>query len=240
MALIALILVVTGIGAFWLSQNASSALTDNSIHIELSSQPFPLIVGQNTLLVKLTRGGAPVDGARVSVEAERAMQGQMPLTAATNTSADGLYRIPIIWSAAERWIVNVSAALGEETAADQFTVYVFSVPEENKGTRVIYAGENAIAAERERHPEQFWIVIPQGTAAQIREGHGDDVMPSEINLRVDGQNTLVVQNNDLADHTIGPFFVRSGETLRQTYSQPQVYEGVCSVRHDAVVKIIVE
>jgi hypothetical protein len=239
-AAVALILVV-GIGtALWWSQNQSTAPTDNLIQIELSSQPFPLIVGQNTLLVKLLRGGAPVDGGRVSVEATRAMQGQLPLTAAAAESSGGVYRIPIIWSAADRWTIDITAEAGGETVTDQFVAFVFSVPEENAGSLQTYASMKAVEAAQAANPDEYWIVIPQGTAAQIREGHGDDIMPTHIRLSVDGKNTLVLRNNDLAHHTIGPFFVRSGETVRQTFSTPQIYEGVCSVRHDSVVRIIIE
>jgi len=123
---------------------------------------------------------------------------------------------------------------------DEFVAFVFSVPEENMSSRDTYASMTAIEVAQAAHPDEYWIIIPQGTAAQIREGHGDDVMPTEIRLYTDGQNTLVLKNNDIADHTIGPFFVRAGETLRQTFNTPQVFEGVCSVRHDSTVKIIVE
>lgn len=238
--MVALVFVITFGAAFWLSQNAANIPLDNSIRIELSSAPFPLIVGQNRLLVTLTRNGEPVDGATVNVEALREMQGQVPLTATTSQSANGTYTLPMIWSAADRWTIRVSAASGEEAVEDEFTVFVFSVPEPNPHELTTYASVKSISAAQAEHPEEFWIVIPQGTAAQIREGHGDDVMPNEIRLYIGGQNTLVLRNNDLADHTVGPFFVRAGETLRQTFNTPQIYEGVCSVRHDAVVRIIVE
>ncbi len=234
-AIFALIIIVTIAGAWWVNG------TRDSIHIQLGSHPFPLVVGQDTLTVSLTRAdGSPVDGATVRVEANRVMQGQLPLTGSSHRSEGGVYSIPMIWSSSDHWIVDVSAQLQNETIRDQFTVFVYAIPQENKGNRDRYQSLLAIETVRTTHPQEYWIVIPLGTNALIREGHGDDVMPGEIRLKVNGQNTLVIQNNDIADHSIGPYFVQAGETLRQTFAQPQVVEGLCSVRHDAVISIIVE
>lgn len=241
-AIFVLVIVVTLVGAWWfLRGNAPApAPVDDSLRIALSSDPFPLVVGRDSLIVTLTKAGVPVDGATVRIEANRSMEGQLPITAVTRASEDGVYTLPLFWSANARWVIDVDAEANGETVHDQFTVFVFSVPEQNSSGLATYASTKAIDEARANNVDEFWIVIPQGTAAEIREGHGDDVMPQEIRLQVGGRNTLVLQNNDLEDHTIGPFFVRAGETLRQTFDTPAVYEGVCSVRHDAVVSIIVE
>ncbi|MBK9746899.1 MAG: FixH family protein [Anaerolineae bacterium] len=241
-AVVAVIVVVAvGIGTYLVVRGSQEeVLMDDQIHIQLSSKPFPLIVGVNTLVLRVVKNGEPISGASIEVEANRTMQGQIPLYGRATEDQEGVYEIPMVWPATDRWTIDVSAWVGDELIRDEFTAFVFAVLEENMSPRETYASNTAIEAAQVAHPEEFWIVIPQGTAAQIREGHGDDVMPTEIRLSVNGQNTLVLKNNDLADHTIGPFFVRAGETLRQTFTTPQVFEGVCSVRHDSVVRIIVE
>jgi len=214
-----------------------------TIQIQLSSSPFPLVVGPNILAVQVTdASGAPVENATVSVEATLAMGGQLPMHGTASQAVDGWYDIPITIPMKERWYVTVTAEIPgmSEPVTDWFTTWVFAIPQQSVSLRTTYQSEYGLARERAEHPEQYWIVIPPGTAAQIREGHGDDIMPAEIRMSVGGVNTLVIQNNDIADHTIGPFFVRAGETLRQKFTTPQIYQGVCSTRHDGVFEIIVE
>lgn len=239
----ALILVLVGIitlAAVWLFTRGIGV---NAYQLQLTSNPFPLVVGQNTLQVSLLDGsGSAVDGATVSVTANRAMPGQLPINGRTTRSENGVYSIPLIWSAVDRWTIDVTAQLpnSDQVIRDQFLVFAYPIQQQNKGEIDAYRSLNGIARTQAENPEEFWIVIPPGTEALIREGHGDDVMPAEIRLFVDGQNTLVIQNNDIGDHTIGPFFVGAGETLRQRFTQPAVYQGVCSVRHDSIVSIIIE
>jgi hypothetical protein len=91
------------------------------------------------------------------------------------------------------------------------------------------------------NPEQeLWIVIPQGTQQMMRTGQGADVIPPEIHLSLAGQNTLVIRNDDIADHTVGPFFVRAGETVRQQFTRAAEYLGKCTISHGAEVSIVVE
>jgi hypothetical protein len=96
---------------------------------------------------------------------------------------------------------------------------------------------NALVSDPAR---ELAIVIPQGTQALIRLGQAEDLIPTEIRLNVSGQNTLVIQNNDIVDHTIGPFLVRSGEVVRQKFTSPSVYQGVCSLNVAEAISIIVE
>jgi len=83
-------------------------------------------------------------------------------------------------------------------------------------------------------------VIPMGTQALMRSGQGDDVIPEEIRLDLSGRHVLVIRNDDIADHVVGPFFVRSGEIIRQRFTSPAEFQGVCTIRHGAEVSIIVE
>jgi hypothetical protein len=69
---------------------------------------------------------------------------------------------------------------------------------------------------------------------------GDDVIPADIRLNLSGQHVLVIRNDDIADHTVGPFFVRAGETIRQNFTQAAVFQGTCTIRHNADINIVVE
>ncbi len=84
------------------------------------------------------------------------------------------------------------------------------------------------------------IVIPDGTSAMIEAGEDPGVIPTEIALKLPEKNTLVIVNNDRVHHTVGPFFVRAGETVRQTFTQTAVYEGGCSIHPENIVRLVVE
>ncbi len=229
-----------GLAGAWLYVQTRAPQT---IQIELTSDPFPLVVGPNTLSVQvIDASGAAIENATVRIDASLAMGGQLPMHGTSSQAVDGWYDIDVTIPMKERWYVTVTAEIPGQSqpVTDWFTTWVFQIPQSSVSLSTTYQSEYEMVRERQAHPEQYWIVIPPGTAAQIREGHGDDIMPAEIRMSVDSLNTLVIQNNDIADHTIGPFFVRAGEKLRQTFTTPQVYQGVCSTRHDGVFEIIVE
>lgn len=56
-----------------------------------------------------------------------------------------------------------------------------------------------------RSPQQFTLVIPYGTAAQIKEGVGNRSLPTNMDL-VQG-DILIVRNEDVVAHQLGPLFV---------------------------------
>jgi len=90
-AVVAVIIVVAvAIGVFLIVRSPQEEVVmDNQIHIQLGSNPFPLTVGQNTLIVQLTRNGEPVDGAQIEIEANRTLQGQLPLYASSSQGEAG-------------------------------------------------------------------------------------------------------------------------------------------------------
>lgn len=226
-------------GMFIASQPTASA------QIRLSSQPFPLAVGPSTVLVSLTDAyGSALDGAVVEVSGTMLHKGMLPvpLTGRASVSTNGVYAMRILWPMLGDWIVDITATLpDQQRVQERFEIFIYDIPRASNGGDAYYksVGENAkLAAQRPSN--ELWIVIPQGTQAMMRAGQGDDIIPLEIRLNLAAQHTLVIQNNDITDHTIGPFFVRAGETVRQTFTRPAVYQGVCSIRHSEEVNIIVE
>ena len=240
-AVVILIAVVALVAVWRLTQSPP----DSTIQIQVSSHPFPLATGPGTLLVALTNAdGAPVDDADVQVSANMMMPGMLPLTGRLEASHDGQYPVSLMWTMPGEWVVDVTAAVpGSESAHEQFNIYIYPVPipPSDVGGEARYRSVSEVEAVESTNPEkEMWIVIPQGTLQMMRTGQGMDVIPYEIHLSLTGQNTLVIRNDDIADHTVGPFFVRAGETIRQQFTRAAEYVGKCTINHGAELSIIVE
>lgn len=72
---------------------------------------------------------------------------------------------------------------------------------------------------------QFTIL--DGTGEAMDRGEEVDILPAELDVRV-GQ-VLEIVNQDDRGHLVGPFFVGAGETLRQEFTSPGTFEGICTV-----------
>ena len=215
-----------------------------SIVVQLRSDPFPLNVGPTDLLVSLVNAdGTAVEDAVVHISAQMNHPGMTSLESQPVTASGGLYRVPLIWPMAGQWILNITAALPDraDPVREQFVVFVYPTPPYLSFSQSSYRSQseiNAVVTANQAH--EFWIVIPQGTAQMLISGEDHDLIPDEIRLQTSGRNVLVIRNDDLADHTIGPFFVQAGETIRQTFTQPAVFQGTCSIKHSDEISIIVE
>jgi plastocyanin len=73
----------------------------------------------------------------------------------------------------------------------------------------------------------FEVVVPMGTFEQVMRGEFVDLLPSIIEVSVGDE--FVVVNEDKVTHTIGPFSVRPGETLRHVWQTVDTIQGECSV-----------
>ncbi len=80
-------------------------------------------------------------------------------------------------------------------------------------------------------------VVPKGTAEKVFFGKTVDIMPPEVRLNTG--DTLLVRNEDEQTATVGPFTVRAGETLKQTFQRPQTLIGECTLSGTGEIKIIV-
>jgi hypothetical protein len=97
--------VVIGIGSFLQRQPS------DRVQIQLTSDPFPLAVGQTTLLISLTnRDGTTVEDAAVEVTARMTHEGMLPVAGHASES-NGQYRAFVTLSMMGDWIVDVSAQL---------------------------------------------------------------------------------------------------------------------------------
>lgn len=84
---------------------------------------------------------------------------------------------------------------------------------------------------------EYKFVIPEGTGDQIASNH-ESSLPSKIELTAG--DTLVIENRDSVGHQIGDFWVGAGETTRQKFNTPAVYEGSCSAHKNSQIQIVVK
>lgn len=210
--------------------------------IILSSRPFPMSVGNNTLSIQLVGpDGAALEAESVRFDAIGLHPGAMPLSRTVTAADDGRYSAMLTFAMMGEFTVDITATLTSgETVQEHYDVFVYPVVPANSNPRTTYVSASELAAIPYDETKELRITIPQGTRAGIVGGHGDDVIGEEIRLSVSGRNTLIIQNNDIADHSVGPFFVKAGETLRQEFRTPAAYQGACSIRHGAEVNIIVD
>lgn len=99
---------------------------------------------------------------------------------------------------------------------------------------LIVANAMQNAASRE-----YVIVIPEGTGARIAAGEDPGVIPEEIRLVLGQKDVLVIKNHDTVGHQISDFWVGAGETLRQEFHSPAIYQGSCTIHKNEQVHIIV-
>lgn len=78
----------------------------------------------------------------------------------------------------------------------------------------------------DRAPRQIVMVIPEGTAASISAGQPVPSIPEEMVFVVG--DTLVVQNNDISDHQLGPLWVPAGTSASLVMDQANRYAYTCS------------
>lgn len=80
--------------------------------------------------------------------------------------------------------------------------------------------------QHDRAPQTIELVIPAGTAARIEAGEDDPTIPAEM-IFVIG-DTLLVRNEDIASHQLGPVWVPAGATASLAMSEPAKLAYSCS------------
>ena len=81
---------------------------EDGYSVTLIVVPEQPVVGPSTLFAGLKDpAGQPVDGARLELEANLSHAGMVPVLAGTTESHDGLYRVPLTWTMAGDWYVDL-------------------------------------------------------------------------------------------------------------------------------------
>ncbi|GAB4503488.1 MAG: hypothetical protein Fur0043_04800 [Anaerolineales bacterium] len=77
-----------------------------------------------------------------------------------------------------------------------------------------------------RAPQRIELVIPPGSAERIAQGEAPPDIPEEMTFVVG--DTLVVINQDSADHQLGPLWIPAGATASLNLDSEQNYALECS------------
>jgi hypothetical protein len=86
--------------------------TRDNYRVTLAMEPSPAAVGPGVLAVTLKDdAGKAVNGARLEVEANMSHAGMVPVLAGTAESQAGLYRVPLQWTMAGDWVVDLKFTL---------------------------------------------------------------------------------------------------------------------------------
>ncbi len=83
-----------------------------------------------------------------------------------------------------------------------------------------------LKSEAGRGPQEIELVIPAGTAEQVARGEGNSALPENM-VFVTG-DTLIVRNEDVEAHTLGPLFIPPGTSASLVLDQAQNLAYSCS------------
>jgi hypothetical protein len=86
---------------------------------------------------------------------------------------------------------------------------------------------------------QLVIVIPVGTAERIAAGETDSTPPHQIEMVLGVQDVLVIRNEDIVWHQVGPYRIAPGHTLIQRFSQSGVIRQTCTITPGKQVEIVI-
>ncbi len=86
-------------------------------------------------------------------------------------------------------------------------------------------------------PADYSYVIPVGAGEALDRGEPLEILPAE--LEVELGEVIEIRNEDDRGHTVGPFFVGGNETLRQQFTSPGEYIGICTVHPSGEIVLTV-
>ena len=73
----------------------------------------------------------------------------------------------------------------------------------------------------------YEYTIPAGAGEALDAGTPLEILPGTLEASVG--ETIQIVNLDDRGHNVGPWFVGANETLRQEFTSPGTFEGVCTV-----------
>lgn len=80
--------------------------------------------------------------------------------------------------------------------------------------------------ETARPPKQITLLIPKGTAAEVARGEQPPTIPQNM-LFVVG-DILIVKNEDIVDHKLGPLFIPANSSAQLALNQEENLSYECS------------
>lgn len=80
--------------------------------------------------------------------------------------------------------------------------------------------------ETARPPKVIELVIPKGTAERVARGETPPTIPDSMKFVVG--DTLLVKNEDIANHELGPLWIPAGSSASLSLDSVQSYAYACS------------
>ncbi len=82
------------------------------------------------------------------------------------------------------------------------------------------------------------FTIPPGTAQQLAAGNQVITLPNELTFSVG--DTIVINNQDDAVHTFGPFTILPNTTLTKQFRTVKTYQSSCTFHKDQQMMLVVQ
>ena len=80
--------------------------------------------------------------------------------------------------------------------------------------------------ETARPPKEITLVIPNGTAELVERGEQPPTIPENMSFVVG--DTLIVKNEDVLDHKLGPLWIPANSSAQLSLDQEQSFAYECS------------
>lgn len=119
----------------------------------------------------------------------------------------------MIWLLLRRFLISIALGIVIAIGINEFT-FLF------------------LKSDAGRGPQRIELLIPSGTAERIAKGEPNPSIPS--NMTFVAGDTLVVKNQDVVDHHLGPLFIPSGSSASLTLSDANRYAYSCSFEKEKV------
>lgn len=84
----------------------------------------------------------------------------------------------------------------------------------------------------------YAYTIPAGAGEALDAGTPLEILPGTLEATVG--ETIEIVNLDDRGHNVGPWFVGAQETLRQEFTSPGRFEGVCTVHPSGELVLVVD
>lgn len=102
------LLIVLGMLGGCGRNDSASQETQDTYQVRFATEPASPLTGDGTIIVTVKdESGLPVDGARLSIEANMNHAGMVPVYADATGSQSGVYRLPLTWTMGGAWYVDV-------------------------------------------------------------------------------------------------------------------------------------
>jgi nitrogen fixation protein FixH len=107
----------------------SEVANTSTAQLSLALDPATPTVGETVLIISLQdANGKPIDNAQLDIRGDMTHAGMLPVIRNSDTSSEGVYRVPFEWTMSGDWFVEISATLPDNTTFKQTFEYMVANP----------------------------------------------------------------------------------------------------------------